>query len=367
METIDAQVHLNHVGFDACVAAMDAVGIDAAIIDLFPPSGRRLPGGSIRHTYAAAEDAVRRLPSRFAYVARLDPTDPDLARLMADARAHPGCLGIRVDQPPHAAFVDLGYAAFFALAERHRLPTWIVLPGRLDELAPYARSFPDLPLVVDHAGMPETWNRADPHRFAPLDALLALARFPNVAVKWGHVTKLSAMPFPYDDVLIHLRRVVDAFGPERVMWESDWTQCMGHETLAEMLFSIRLSEKFSDDEKACLLGRSARAVMRWERPDDRVDIVAVADADWDAFARAFAAQGRLANGRVRIVRLAPGEISTTQAGARCVSTVPLPGAARVSVAEAVVAAVSGRAQRREPPDSLDRHRKKKFDHGFVMP
>jgi L-fuconolactonase len=343
MEVIDAQVHLNHIGFDACVAAMDAVGIDAAIIDQFPPVGERLPGGAMRHSYASAEDAVRRLPSRFAYVARLDPADPELFRLMAEVRTHPGCLGIRVDQPPRERFSEKGYAHFFALAERHLLPTWIVLPGRLDELLPYASAFANLPFIVDHAGMPEVWDRADPARFAPLDALLALARFPNVAVKWGHVTKLSACPFPYDDVLAQLRRAVDAFGPERVMWESDWTQCAGHETLAEMFFAIRFSSLFSDAEKSWLLGRSARTVMRWDRRDDRVDVIAVAAADWDAFAGAVAEQGRLGNGCVRVVRLAPGETFASALGTRCISTAPLPGADRVSVEQAAAAAVSGRA------------------------
>jgi predicted TIM-barrel fold metal-dependent hydrolase len=330
-ETIDGQVHLNHVGLDACVAAMDATGIDAAIIDLFPPAGRRL-----------SEDAVRRLPGRFAYVARLDPDDPDLARLMAEVRRHPGRLGIRVDQPPRARFSGQGYAAFFALAERHALPVWIVLPGRLDELAPYARAFPGVTFIADHAGLPEVWDRADPHRFAPLDALLALARHPNVAVKWGHMTKLSARPFPYPDVQAQLRRVVDAFGPARVMWESDWTQCMGHETLAEMLFAIRLADLFSGDEKAWLLGRSARTLMRWERPDDSVAVVVVAAGDGAAFDAAFAAQGRLANGRVRVVRLAPGDGFLAPPGARCVATSAVPGIAAVGVIAAAAAAVTGR-------------------------
>jgi predicted TIM-barrel fold metal-dependent hydrolase len=341
MEIIDAQVHLNQIGLDACVAAMDAVGIDAAIIDEYPTSGQPI-GDAVRYDYASAEDAARRLPGRFAYVARLDPADPELARLMAEVRTHPGRLGIRVDQPPRERFADGGYAGYFALAQRHRLPTWIVLPGRLDELAPYARDFPDLPFVVDHAGMPETWNRTDPDRFAPLAALLALARHPNVAVKWGHMTKLSARPFPYDDVLVHLRRVVDAFGAERVMWESDWTMCMGHETLAEMLFSIRLSPLFTAAEKSWLLGGSARAVMRWARPDDGVDVVVVDAGHRAAFSRAVAARGRLRHGRVRVCCPAPGETVAWPDGARCVSTRLLPGARHVGIDAAALSAVTGR-------------------------
>jgi len=342
VEIIDAQVHLNVLGLDACVAAMDAVGIDAAIIDEYPPTTRRLPGGALRYAYPSATEAARRLPSRFAYVGRLDPADPDLEHLMAELRSCPGCLGLRVDQPPAAQFAEQRYAGFFTMAQRHGLPTWIVLPGRMPELAPYAQAFPDLPFIVDHAGMPERWDRTDPDRFAPLDALVALARYPNVAVKWGHMTKLSAEPFPYSDVLAQLRRVVDAFGAERVMWESDWTQCVGAESLAEMLFALRLAPQFSAEEKAWLLGGSARRVMRWQRADDGVEVVVVAPADRAAFDQAFAAQGRLANGRVRVVRLAAGEAYAGPTGPRCIATAPLAGTRLVSVAQAVASAVSGR-------------------------
>lgn len=40
MPIIDGQVHLNHLGVEACLGAMDALGIDGAIIDQYPPDGR---------------------------------------------------------------------------------------------------------------------------------------------------------------------------------------------------------------------------------------------------------------------------------------------------------------------------------------
>jgi L-fuconolactonase len=339
MEVIDGQVHLNHLGLDACIAAMDAVGIDAAIIDQFPPSGSRLPGGAVRYRYDISEEAVRRFPARFAYVARIDPADPDMAEIIAEVRAHPGRLGIRVDQPSAAELAGGGYAALFRAAMRSEVPIWIVLPGRMAELRRLVQAFPDLQFIVDHAGMPETWPRTGADRFAPLEGLIALAAYRNVAVKWGHMTKMSARPFPYDDVLAELRRVVDAFGPERVMWESDWTQCRGHETLAEMLFSIRLADAFSDADKEWLLGRSALTLMRWDRPQDKVDVVLVDPPSWDDFQSALAAAGRLPYGGVRIVRLGEG---TTPSTGRRISTAPVSGARQVTVAEAVCAALNGR-------------------------
>jgi L-fuconolactonase len=339
MEIIDGQVHLNQIGIEACLAGMDAVGIDAVLVDQYPPTASRLANGALRYRYDISEEAVRQFPARFAYVARIDPRDPEMEGLMAEVRTAPGRLGIRVDKPSRADLADGLYDGCFAAAMRADLPIWIVLPGRLPELAECATKFADLQFVVDHAGMPEDWNRTDPGRFAPFDALIALATLPNVAVKWGHMTKLSASPFPYDDVLVHLRRVVDAFGAERVMWESDWTMSLGHETLAEMLFAIRLSGRFSDEEKAWILGRTARAVMRWERPDDRVETIAVGPDDWEAFTAALG--GRLLNGGVGVVRIFPGT-PPMQLGGGSISTLALPGTRRVSPAEAAAAAISGR-------------------------
>ena len=125
----------------------------------------------------------------------------------------------------------------------------VVLPGRLGELHPYLDELPELPLTIDHAGLLERGENSRAHPFRGIDALVELARYPKVAVKWGHVSEWSAKPFPYEDTLNQLRRVVGAYRASRVMWESDWTQTLGHQTLAEMLFSIKLSDHFNAEEK----------------------------------------------------------------------------------------------------------------------
>jgi hypothetical protein len=37
MEIVDAQIHANHRGIDQSIAIMDAVGVNAAVIDIWPP------------------------------------------------------------------------------------------------------------------------------------------------------------------------------------------------------------------------------------------------------------------------------------------------------------------------------------------
>ena len=57
----------------------------------------------------------------------------------------------------------------------------------------------------------------DPEAFQRLPELLALARYPNVAAKISAVPALSRQKYPFADLWPCLHRVVDEFGPDRLM------------------------------------------------------------------------------------------------------------------------------------------------------
>ena len=48
-----------------------------------------------------------------------------------------------------------------------------------------------------------------------------MARYPRVMIKLGPFQALGDGKAPYLDLLPLIQRVVDAFGPERIMWASD--------------------------------------------------------------------------------------------------------------------------------------------------
>ena len=92
MEIVDAQVHATHRGLDQSVVIMDALGVNAAIIDVWPPERTKLPNGVNRYTYKFAEEAVSRFPNRFAYVVRFDPNDQEVEGQVAQVRQAPNRL-----------------------------------------------------------------------------------------------------------------------------------------------------------------------------------------------------------------------------------------------------------------------------------
>jgi L-fuconolactonase len=306
MEIVDAQVHLNQLVPDwrtaetdaviaTAVVTMDAVGIDAVLIaesrgmdaNLRPALGTLLPNGAVRSVYPLSERAVALHPDRFAYLMRVDHTDPDLERLVAEVRTTPGALCLRVVPIVDTGAVDEfergAFEPLFDAAERAAVPIFAWLPGRAHMLERYLRAFPKLPMIIDHTGVGVEPPRRTAHvaalsrsvvasldtRLAQFNAVLEMAQYANLAMKWSQAPlKLSAEEYPYRDVVALLRRAIDAFGVERIMWASDYTQIRANSggTWADELGYLRDSDQLSETEKAWLLGRSVRQVLRWPAP-----------------------------------------------------------------------------------------------------
>jgi predicted TIM-barrel fold metal-dependent hydrolase len=286
MDIVDAQVHLNRLDadwehleaahkVDSAVATMDALGLTAVLIDEWAGfanpvtkrghlPGRFLPNGAMRGEHPFSEKAVELYPDRFAYVVRIDPLDPELESLMAGVRHRPGALCLRIVPIPEAGELELyergGFNPFFEAAERYQVPIFCWFPGRSNSLAPTLERFPALQLILDHCGL----SRDEGNFAHQLDQVCQMARFPNLALKWCHApSQLSQQRYPFADVLPHLRRALDAFGPQRVMWASDHTQSKTHHSWAEALFYLRDSDQLSETEKEWILGRTARTILRW--------------------------------------------------------------------------------------------------------
>jgi L-fuconolactonase len=303
IEIVDAQVHLNQLvpdwrtaETDAVIAtgiqAMDAVGVQAALIaesrgfdsKMRPALGPELPNGAIRAEFPFSERAVAQHPDRFAYLVRIDVKDPEVERIVGEVRPKPGALCMRIVPIPdtgEVASLERGeFEPLFAAAEKYGVPVFAWLPARSHLLVPYLKRFPRLQFILDHCGVgvapPHTGQMAPTlassmtptraERVAQLDQVLDLAQYPNLALKWCHApTLLSETAYPYRDVLPLLRRVIEAFGVERVMWASDVTQARAeaNQSWAQLLYYVLDSDQLSGTEKAWLLGRSVRQALRW--------------------------------------------------------------------------------------------------------
>ncbi len=276
MLTIDAQVHTyerDHpkrpwvdvlagppeVTGDDMISAMDAVGVDAAILVSAWTMYRYDP------SYAISVRAA--YPNRFALVKPVDPADPAVAETIADWAETDGAVGIRImltqtapDDP-----ADPGANRVLAAAGRYGLPVNLSCRGRLAQVAALATQNEATRIVVDHLGLLQPRvPPAPPEPFAELSSLLELAAYENVAVKVTGACTLSRAPFPYDDLWDPLRRVFDAFGFDRCMWGTDWTRAINVVNYREGVEPFRLTDRLSGTERERLMGGTLQKIYRWK-------------------------------------------------------------------------------------------------------
>jgi len=276
MPTIDAQVHAyerNHPGRpwagtlagppevtgDQMVAAMDAVGVDGAIL-VSPFSLYRYDA-----SYALAVHANH--PGRFGLVKPVDPQDPAVAETVAEWAATPGTVGVRLmlnRAELSADAADPGLNRVLEAAARHGLPVNVLAWGRLEQARALAARQPDTQLVIDHLGLQQPFAPPPPAEpFADLPQVLALAAQPNIAIKISGACTLSHEPFPYRDIWAPLGRIFDAFGLDRCLWGTDWTRATALLTYEQGVEAFRVTDRLSDSDRARLMGGTHERIYHW--------------------------------------------------------------------------------------------------------
>ena len=276
MATLDAQVHAyerNHPGRpwvgtlhgpaevtgDQMVAAMDAVGVDGAVL-VSPYSMYRYDASYALEVYAAH-------PARFRLVKPVDSTDPGVADTIADWAATKGAVGIRImlRDEVSADPADPGLNRVLAAAARHSLPVNLLCWGRLEQAAQLAARNPGTQLVIDHVGLQQPFEPPPAQPFAQLPKVLALAAHKNVAIKISGACTLSHEPFPYNDIWDPLGRIFDAFGFDRCLWGTDWTRAVGVLTYEQGVEAFRVTDRLSANDRAKLMGETLARVYGWSR------------------------------------------------------------------------------------------------------
>src|SRR5207237_8324014 len=97
--------------------------------------------------------------------------------------------------------------------------------GHMADLGTIAERHPGLKLHIDHHGRGGGGGAGtDEAAFANLGEMLALARYPNVAVKLSGAPSYSSQPYPYRNIHTYIQQIFDAFGPQRCSWGTDITR-----------------------------------------------------------------------------------------------------------------------------------------------
>jgi predicted TIM-barrel fold metal-dependent hydrolase len=216
----------------------------------------------------AVADAEQ-LPTAIVAFAALD--DPQVEQVLAAQAAQPRVRGIRQivnwhsdarrSYQPRDLTRSAAWQAGFAMLKRHRLSFDLqCYPGQMPALAALITRHAEVPVIINHLGMPVL---ADPHGREEWRAgLRALAALPNTAIK---LSGLGFVARDWTDALVRplLAEAIDLFGPARCLIASDtptdtlfapFDRCLG--VLADA------TAAFSRDERRAMWGRNADRLYR---------------------------------------------------------------------------------------------------------
>ncbi|MGZ8198504.1 MAG: amidohydrolase family protein [Burkholderiales bacterium] len=238
MLVVDSQVHIwesgtpvpvhrqvSHYTKDELLRDMDEAGVDAVI--LHPPSWDP-------RANEIALEAARQHPERLCVLGFFDVSKRENRALVETWKDEPGMMGLRfafLKPGEENWLVDGTIDWLWPVAERAGFPVGLLVPHRAAEVGKIAARHPGLKLMIDHMARPR--GTQDDASFSDLADLLALAKYPNVAIKASGAPSYSSDPYPYRNIHKYLRQIFDAFGPRRMFWGTDitrmpipWRQCI---------------------------------------------------------------------------------------------------------------------------------------------
>jgi L-fuconolactonase len=211
-----------------------------------------------RYDNSYLADVLKQYPQYFQGVARVDPLDagaPDhLSRLTEQ-----GFRGVRLSPAANAAGDWIAgplMPPLWKRCEELKVPMTVLAPvTRMPDVDKLAARYPELTVVIDHM--------ADSPLDQPqqLEKLIALKRYPKLFVKISHTWALSKQPYPFLDAQEQVKRLYDVFGPQRLMWATDWPVCEAHTTYDKALTLIRDDMKFLNaEDRRWMLSRTVERV-----------------------------------------------------------------------------------------------------------
>lgn len=173
-----------------------------------------------------------------------DLTRPDVAAELARLRELPGGGYLKGIRHQVQAEPDPGWLlrpdvrrGLTALEEAGLVHDLVVLPHQLPACAEAAARHPGLTFVLDHLGKPPIASGA---REPWESAVRALAALPNTVCKLsGMVTEADHARWTVEDPRPYADTVLDAFGPARLMYGSDWPVCTLAASYGQVLDAAR--------------------------------------------------------------------------------------------------------------------------------
>jgi len=245
------------LGHEELLREMDGAGVERCV--LVPPTWEADRNDT-------SLEAARLHPDRFRVMGKLALHKPESRARVATWMTQTYMLGIRLvfNQGSTRQWLVDGTADWFwDAAERHDVPVMAFAPNDVPKLHQIAERHPGLRMIIDHMGLSSALRG---HSLEPaVTEVIKFARLKNVAVKVSALPCYTDESYPFPTLQPLVRRVVDAFGPERCFWGTDLSHLPCPYKQVVTLFTEEM-KSLTSTELEWIMGRGIAEWLNWPLP-----------------------------------------------------------------------------------------------------
>ena len=128
--------------------------------------------------------------------------------------------------------------------------------NQLEEAIDFVKALPEMPLVIDHISKPNIAQASYDHW---AKHMLKLSEFQHVNVKIsGMITEADWKEWRVKDIKPYVDFCLENFGPERLMYGSDWPVCLIAGEYDQVIYAIKAClAELSISEQEAIYGKTA--------------------------------------------------------------------------------------------------------------
>ena len=175
------------------------------------------------HSYVT--DVLRRYPDQFVGMALANPVAPDSVDRLKRLVEEDGYRGVRINPNlwPHTESLDgaIGYRLMEYCAEARIAAGFLIEPRHFPDVSALCERFPEVTTIIDHFG------RVRPDAPDDISALIGLSKHQNSYVKVSGFPVSSHQEWPYGDMSGIVHRLIEDYGPQRLMFATDFPHIVG--------------------------------------------------------------------------------------------------------------------------------------------
>jgi predicted TIM-barrel fold metal-dependent hydrolase len=214
-----------------------------------------------RYDNAYLASVLKQYSGTFLGVCRVDPLNPAAPDHLSELTAQ-GFRGVRLSPSGDSSGDWIRGPLMPPLWKRCgelRVPMTVLAPiTRMPDVGRLLEKMPELTTVIDHMA---DCRIDEPEQ---LKKLIALERYPNVVVKISHTWSISKQAYPWLDAQEYVKRLYHAFGPQRLMWATDWPIIEDRSTYSRALSVVRDEMRFlTADDRRWILSKTVERIWNF--------------------------------------------------------------------------------------------------------